>query len=113
MVVMRRKGRENKNVLIYLNSKPLEQVNNISYLGIITDSKLKSREHIIHTSRNCSTLIHALAKSAKLSWGLKHEALYTIYKGAILPIMLYGAPVWIDAMEKDGTRPHAVECNDS
>jgi hypothetical protein len=42
----------------------------------------------------------ALAKSAKLTWGLKHEALNTIYNGAILPIMLYGAPVWIGAMEK-------------
>jgi len=44
-------------------------------------------------------LIHALAKSAKLTWGLKHEEMSTIYKGAILPLMLYGAPVWIDFME--------------
>ncbi|GFG33602.1 hypothetical protein Cfor_01075, partial [Coptotermes formosanus] len=100
MVITRRKRRENKDVLIYLNNKPLEQVNNINYLGIIIDSKLKFREHITHTSRKCTTLIHALAKSAKLSWGLKHEALNTIHKGAILPILLYGAPVWIDAMEK-------------
>jgi hypothetical protein len=45
-------------------------------------------------------LIHALSKSAKLSWGLKYEALITTYKGAILPLMLYGAPVLIDGMEK-------------
>jgi len=45
-------------------------------------------------------LIHALAKLAKLSWGLKHEAFKTIYKGAIMPLVLYGAPVWIGAMEK-------------
>ena len=44
-------------------------------------------------------LIHNLSRSAKLAWGLKHEALKTIYKGAILPLMLYGAPVWIDAMK--------------
>ena len=48
----------------------------------------------------CTTLIHVLAKSAKLSWGLKHKALNTIYEGVILPLMLYGAPVWIRAMEK-------------
>jgi hypothetical protein len=35
-----------------------------------------------------------------MSWGLKHETLNTIYKGAILPLMLYGAPIWIDALEK-------------
>jgi len=44
--------------------------------------------------------MHALAKSSKMSWGLKHEALNTIYKEVILPLMLYGMPVWIDAMEK-------------
>jgi ribonuclease HI len=90
----------NKDVSIYLKNKTLEQVNNIKYLGIIIDSKLNFREHIIHTSRKCSTLMHTLAKSAKLSWGLKHAVLNIIYKGAILPLMLYGAPVWIWAMEK-------------
>jgi len=43
--------------------------------------------------------MHPLDKSSKLSWGLKHEALNTKCKGVILPLMLYGAPVWIDAME--------------
>ena len=62
------------------------------------------REHIISTAKKCTTLIHTLAHSAKLSWGLKQEALNTIYKGAILPLMLYGAPVWIKAMEKNCNR---------
>jgi hypothetical protein len=83
-----------------LNNKPLDQVNNIKYLGIIIDSKQNFRDHLIYTSMKCTKIIHALAKSAKLSWGLKPEALNTIYKGAILPLMLYGAPVWIGAMEK-------------
>ena len=58
------------------------------------------REHIISTAKKCTTLIHTLAKSAKLNWGLKHEALNTIYKA----LMLYGAPVWIRAMEKNCNR---------
>jgi hypothetical protein len=40
-----------------------------------------------------------LIKLAKLSWGIKHAAIKTIYKGAILPLLTYGAPVWIDAMK--------------
>jgi len=72
MVVTRNKRRENKDISTYLNNKPLEQVNNIKSQGIIIDSKLNFRDHSIHTSRKCPTLIHALAKSAKLSWGLKH-----------------------------------------
>jgi hypothetical protein len=85
-----------------LNNKPLEQFNKIKYLGIIVDTKLTFREHLMYTSTKCTKIVHAIAKSAKLSWGLKHEALNTIYKGAIL---LYGAPVWIGAMDKKCSRP--------
>jgi hypothetical protein len=45
---------------------------------------------------------------AKLTWGLKHEALKTIYKGAILPLLLYGAPVWIDTMKYEHIRQKYV-----
>ena len=100
MVISRRKRKENKEITVYMNNKPLEQVQKIKYLGII-DSKLNFREHIMHTASKCTKLIHALSKSAKHSWGLSHEALYTIYKEAILPLLLYGAPVWIEALEKE------------
>jgi hypothetical protein len=79
-MVTRKKRRENKDVSIYLNNESLEQVNNIKYLEIIIDSKLNFRYHIIHTSRKYTTLMHALVKSAKLSWGLKQEALNTIHR---------------------------------
>jgi hypothetical protein len=38
--------------------------------------------------------------SAKLTWGLKHKALKTIYTGALLPLILYGAPVWKGAVNR-------------
>jgi hypothetical protein len=71
-----------------MNNKILEQVQKIKYLGIIIDSKLNFREHIMYMSSKCTKLIHALSKSAKQSWGLSHEALHTIYKGAISPPLL-------------------------
>ena len=52
------------------------------------------REHITYIEGKCAKLIFSLAKSAKITWGLKHKALKTIYTGAILPLLLYGAPVW-------------------
>ena len=63
MVVTRKKRIEKKETSIYLNNKPLEQVNNIGYLGIILDSKLNFREHFMHITGKCSKLKHALAKS--------------------------------------------------
>ena len=35
---------------------------------------------------------------AKLTWGIKHSVIATIYKGAILPLLTYGALVWIEAI---------------
>ena len=71
----------------------LEQVNKIKYLGIIFDSKLLFREHINYMEEKCVKLIFAPSRLAKVTWGLGHEALKTIYTGGILPLMLYGAPV--------------------
>ena len=99
MVISRRKRREERNVKIYLNNRLLEQVNTMKYLGIILDSKFTFKEHIKYAAERCSKLIHTLSKSAKLNWGLNHEALKTMYKGAILPLLLYGAPVWAKAMK--------------
>jgi len=94
MLMTRRNGKERKELEIYLNNKPLLQVHSLKCLGIIFDNKLTFREHITYMAEKCTKLIYALSKSAKLNWGLKHAALKTIYTGEILPLLLYGAPVW-------------------
>ena len=104
MLITRRKRKETKTLAVYLNNKRLEQVQKIRYLGIVIDSKINFREHILYTSQKCSKLIHALSRSAKMNWGLRSQALYTIYKGAILPLMIYGVPVWIKALEKESNK---------
>jgi hypothetical protein len=75
----------------------MEQVNTMKYLGITIDNKFRFSEHIKYATEKCRKF--SLSKSAKISWGLKHGALTTIYKGAILPLLLYGAPVWIEALQ--------------
>ena len=104
ILVTRRKRREIPEVNIYLNTKLLEEVNSIKYLRITIDSKMHFREHITSKEKKCTTLVHTLAKSAKLNCGLKEEAPNIIYKGDFLTLMLYGAPVWIRAMEKKCNR---------
>jgi ATP-dependent Clp protease adapter protein ClpS len=101
MLISRRKRKEVKEIKVYLLNKPLEQVTTMKYLGIIIDNKFKFSEHITYAAERCTKLIHSLSKSAKVSWGLKHEGLKTIYKGAILPLLLHGTPVWIEAFKFD------------
>ena len=94
MLIPRRKRKERKKIEIYVNNTIIEQVSRIKYLGIIFDNKFTFREQVNYTEEKCKKLIFTLSKSAKLTWGLKHEALKTIYTGGILPLILYGAPVW-------------------
>ena len=63
---------------MYLNNKALQQVSTTKYLGIVIDNKFKFSEHISYVAERSSKLIQSLSKSAKLTWGLHHEALQTI-----------------------------------
>jgi len=61
---------------------------------------LTFRGHINYIEEKCSKLIFSLSRSAKITWGLKREALKTVYTGGILPLLLYGAPVWKSVLNK-------------
>jgi len=87
MLMTRRKRKEKKEIDIYVNNKTLQQVNNLKYLSIIFDSKLLFRDHINYIEEQCPKLLFSLSRSAKITWGLKHEALKTIYTGGILPLL--------------------------
>jgi len=73
-------------------------------LGIILDHKFRFNKHIIYAAEKSAKLIHSLSKAAKLIWGIKYEAIATMYKGAILPLLTYGATVWIEAMNYEHNR---------
>ena len=63
MLVSRRKRKENKNIIVYLNNKPLEQVTQMKYLEIILDHKFRFHEHITYAAEKCAKLIHSLSKA--------------------------------------------------
>jgi hypothetical protein len=98
MLLTRRKRKEQKEIEIYLNNKLLLQVYSLKYLAIIFGSNLSFGEHINYMAEKCTKLKFALYKSAKLNWGLKHVALKIIYTEGILPLLLYGAPVWKNSL---------------
>jgi len=92
-----------------LNNKTIPQGNSLKYLGIIFDYKLTFKEHIKkNMAAKCTKLIFSLSKSAKLNWGLDHKALKTIYVGGILPLLIYGAPVWISIMRKENYKSELI-----
>jgi hypothetical protein len=42
-----------------------------------------------------------LARTVKLLWGLRHKALKKIYDGVLVPILTYGAPIWVEAIRRN------------
>jgi len=65
ILVSRRKRKENKNVTVYLNNKPLEQVTQMKYLGIILDQKFRFQEHIKYAAERCAKANSQPIKSGK------------------------------------------------
>jgi len=92
-----KKRNDDRKVNIYWNYKRLDQNEEIKYSGIYLDSKFNFNAHIEHTMATLITLINKLARTAKLHWGLGHKALETIYEGAAVANLTYGAPIWVEA----------------
>jgi len=63
MLISRWKRKEEKEIKIYLNNKPIKQFTSMKYLGIIID-KFKFSQHISHAADKCANLIFSISKSA-------------------------------------------------
>jgi len=50
--------------------------------------------HINYTAEMSTKLIHMLGRTPKVHMRLSHKTLKTIYEGALIPLLPYGAPVW-------------------
>ena len=100
MLVTNKNSEYTKTIDLYLNRRKLVQVDEIRYLGIIFDNRLTFSKHIRHTAEKCFSVINMLSKTAKLQWGLGHQALKTIYNGALIPTLTYGASVWGEQINK-------------
>ena len=100
IIITKKKTKNRRDINIFLDNKKLQQVDTLKYLGITIDRRFNFNQHIEEITGKCLRITHALAKSAKINWGLRHDVLRIIYKGAILPILAYGSPIWIECLKK-------------
>jgi hypothetical protein len=89
MLVTRRKPKEDKDIMLYLHSKPLEQVCQMKYLGVILDQKFRFPKHIKYTTERCTKLTHNLSRVARLTWGLRHGNRHNIQRSYITPTLIW------------------------
>jgi hypothetical protein len=99
-VMLITRKRYNKNINMYLNNRKLEVVNELKYPGIYFNIRLTFDKHTRYKGDSFTKMIHMLGRSAKLQWGLGHKSFKTIYEGALIPMLTYGALVWDEAVVK-------------
>jgi len=98
MIITKKKPKNRRDIKIFFNKK-LQQADTIKYLGITIDRRCNFNQHIDKIKGKSIKIIHALYKSAKINWGLRHDVLRIIYNGAILPILSYEAPLWTECLK--------------
>jgi hypothetical protein len=74
LLVTTKTSKDNRTLNIYLNNKHLEQVLKLKYLGTYFDSRLSFDRHIYYIAGKYTAVINMLSKSAKLKWGMGHQA---------------------------------------
>jgi len=63
------------------------------YVVIYSDSRLNFHKHIKHNTEKLRKMIYMLGRMPKLNWGLGDKSYKTIYKGAFVSLIIYGAAV--------------------
>ena len=70
----------------------------LKYLGVILDSKLKFKEHLVYTSGKANKMYNALSRMMANRGCVRSSRRFLISK-AMSSVILYAAPIWIQALD--------------
>ena len=91
MIFSNRNVIQDGNLNLLINNVKLKRVNQTKFLGVIIDSKLTWKEHILHVRKKISKGAGILCKARKV---LNRETLITLYNSFVYPYITYGVEVW-------------------
>jgi hypothetical protein len=74
-IITRQKPKNRRDFKIFLNNKKLKQEDTLKYLVITINRRFNFNQHIDSVTGKCIKIIHALSKSAKINWELRHAVL--------------------------------------
>jgi hypothetical protein len=90
-----------RDIKLRLYGKPIKNVHNQRYLGIMIDPKLNFQANATHSVRKALNITQGLRRRAARHWRqTAPSTLRTIYNGAILPVLTYASPLWISAINR-------------
>lgn len=102
--IMMLKGKlsSNRRPSVRVGASPVSYAASLKYLGIILDDRGSFVPHMVHIRDKVTRLCAQIARIARKDWGLGSHAMNILYEGVFVPIITYGAPVWVP---KIGTPP--------
>lgn len=86
--------------VVKLGEEIMEWVNSIVYLGVEIDESWLFGKHVKKAAVKATTMMNKMKRVNRSSWGVGFSVMNTIYEGAYLPILLYGAGVWHERVEQ-------------
>lgn len=98
-VFTRKQKRKLRPARFVMNGVPLDTVDHLKYLGVIIDSKLHWREHLLYVQKKTVRIMSRLTALARNTWGLSSEATEVVYKAVIESVALYAVEVWSPALK--------------
>lgn len=90
-----------KGLTIKLNGDVIEEVDNIRFLGVIINNRLKWEKHINHIKDKAKKYVSILKAISSLNVGAHPKTLLTIYKGLIRATLDWGSMYYHDGAEND------------
>lgn len=93
----------NCNTKLKIKNQMIEFSNETNYLGVILDKKLSYKSHINKSIAKAKMNLMRFKNTFGREWGLKPHLLAWVYKGCILPKILYGCHIWAHKIDKNKT----------
>ena len=100
MVFSRKRAALERDIAFKIQGVVVHPVDTCKYLGLTLDSKLSWTSYINERCVNAIKKIFSLRRYLRLTWGLQMSTYLTFYKSTIIPFLLYGSPVWGNALKR-------------
>lgn len=79
---------------ITLYEKPIKQVKNTTFLGIVLDEKLNWNEHINKLANKSRRTLWTTRAMVSKNWGINPTNMKWVYNQIIIPRITYGSIIW-------------------
>ena len=93
-VIFAAKNKPLKNVTLLLSKRAIQQTNYVKYLGILIDSQLTFKDHVMAVSKKIARTTGAMYRIRPY---VNDKTLKMIYNSLLYPHLLYGIPIWGNA----------------